>query len=279
MLSASSSANIANAYPPNVDVLVEQRFLRKKFKDPVTGDDFALLPAGAGATAPGQQADPGGPAPAAGRGSPSQGTTVSRQPSQQPPQAGGGGQRGAAGGAGSARRSGRRGSAGAGALRGVSPIGTPGAGGGTTAGVGGVASKSKDQSIRLYNGRNHYNEWAFVYQPQVQQAGQGGAPGTAQPGQISQPPGPGGRGRGGLETLPGGRAAAAAATRSTCPAAADVARASRRRSSRRTLAGVAADGEMVARRISDHADQAIATPQLCMLGRRLLRDGFPAATR
>ena len=187
----------ANAYPPNIDVLVEQRFLRKKFKDPVTGDDFALLPAGAaGAAAPGQQADPGGPAPT-GRGAPSQGTTVSRQPSQ--PQAAGGGQRGAAGGPGGP---GGAGSAGAGALRGVSPIGTPGAGGGTTAGVGGVASKSKEQSIRLYNGRNHYNEWAFVYQPQVQQAGQGGAPGTAQPGQVSQPPGPGGRG--GLGTTPGG---------------------------------------------------------------------------
>src|SRR6187399_598272 len=25
--------------PPNIDVLVEQRFLRKKFKDPITGDD------------------------------------------------------------------------------------------------------------------------------------------------------------------------------------------------------------------------------------------------
>ena len=28
----------ANAYPPNVDVLVEQRFLRKKYKDPVSKD-------------------------------------------------------------------------------------------------------------------------------------------------------------------------------------------------------------------------------------------------
>ena len=187
----------ANAYPPNVDVLVEQRFLRKKFKDPVTGDDFALLPGGAGAATPGQQPNQGGPAPA-GRGTPSQGTTVSRQPPQ--PQASGGGQRGGAGGAGGRGSAGGTGSAGAGALRGVSPIGTPGSAGGTTAGVGGVASKSKDQSIRLYNGRGHYNEWAFVYQPQVQQAGQGGAPGTAQPGQISQPPG--GRGRGGLD---GGR--------------------------------------------------------------------------
>jgi type II secretory pathway pseudopilin PulG len=28
------------ALPPNLDVLVEQKFLRKKFKDPITGDDF-----------------------------------------------------------------------------------------------------------------------------------------------------------------------------------------------------------------------------------------------
>ncbi len=36
----------ANAYPPTIDVLVEQRFLRKKFKDPITNDDFAVIPAG-----------------------------------------------------------------------------------------------------------------------------------------------------------------------------------------------------------------------------------------
>ena len=29
-------------------------------------------------------------------------------------------------------------------------------------GVMGVASKSKDTSIRIYNGRTHYNEWQFV---------------------------------------------------------------------------------------------------------------------
>jgi hypothetical protein len=39
----------ANAFPPNFDVLVEQRFLRKKFKDPITNDDFLPLP---GAQAP-----------------------------------------------------------------------------------------------------------------------------------------------------------------------------------------------------------------------------------
>ena len=36
----------ANAYPPNIDVLVEQRFLRKKFKDPITNQDFVPLPVG-----------------------------------------------------------------------------------------------------------------------------------------------------------------------------------------------------------------------------------------
>jgi len=175
----------ANAYPPNVDVLVDQRFLRKKFKDPITNDDFQLLPAGAGTQAPGQTAPQpgsgrGGDAPGAGAAPPTRGTTVAAQPTQTQGQPATGG-----------------------ALRGVSPIGTPGAGGGTTAGIGGVASKSKDTSIRLYNGRSHYNEWAFVYQPQVQQAGQGGAPGTAQPGQIAQPPGRGGRG--GLPIQPDGR--------------------------------------------------------------------------
>ena len=39
--------------PPSIDLLVEQRFLRKKFKDPITNDDFAPLLQVA-ATAPGQ---------------------------------------------------------------------------------------------------------------------------------------------------------------------------------------------------------------------------------
>src|SRR5262252_215557 len=36
----------ANAYPPNLDLLVDQRFLRKKYKDPITNDDFQIIPAG-----------------------------------------------------------------------------------------------------------------------------------------------------------------------------------------------------------------------------------------
>jgi type II secretory pathway pseudopilin PulG len=34
-----------NALPPNVDVLVQQKFLRKKYKDPITGGDFKFLSA------------------------------------------------------------------------------------------------------------------------------------------------------------------------------------------------------------------------------------------
>lgn len=56
----------ANAFPPTVDLLVEQRFLRRKYLDPVTGAEFQPLYVGeAGAGQPG----PGGGAQAQqGRG-------------------------------------------------------------------------------------------------------------------------------------------------------------------------------------------------------------------
>jgi type II secretory pathway pseudopilin PulG len=166
----------ANAYPPNIDVLVDQRFLRKKYKDPITNDDFVPIPVGQGA--------PG---------------------TQQP-----GGQRGAAPGA---RTPGQTQAAAAVATPQSGRTGGPGSNttpGQVAGGISGVTSKSKAQSIRLYNGRGHYNEWAFVYIQQQQAAGAGGAPGSTtpgrggrgQPGQSGQPPGPlpggnqPGRGRG-----------------------------------------------------------------------------------
>ena len=33
----------ANSYPPNLDVLVQQKLLRKKYKDPITDDDFVPI--------------------------------------------------------------------------------------------------------------------------------------------------------------------------------------------------------------------------------------------
>src|SRR5205085_4843326 len=61
----------ANAYPPNLDVLVQQKFLRKKYKDPITNADFVPIPQGQ-AAAPqagrgGQTQQPGG-AQQGGRG-------------------------------------------------------------------------------------------------------------------------------------------------------------------------------------------------------------------
>ncbi|HEY2152414.1 MAG TPA: hypothetical protein VGH34_16515 [Vicinamibacterales bacterium] len=169
----------ANAYPPTIDVLVEQRFLRKKFKDPITNDDFALIPAGGALP---------GATPAAGNASGGRGTSPASAPSP-------------TGGA----ASGQVGSA----LRNTASIGTPGAAGAVT-GISGVTSKSKDASIRIYNGRSHYNEWAFVYVATTQAPGAGGAAGPG--GRGSGQPGPngpggvggvGGRGRG--PNGPGGR--------------------------------------------------------------------------
>ncbi len=48
----------ANAYPPTLDVLVEQKFLRKKYKDPITNEDFVPLTQAQGQAA----ATPGGQA-------------------------------------------------------------------------------------------------------------------------------------------------------------------------------------------------------------------------
>ena len=184
--------------PPNIDVLVQQRFLRKKFLDPITGEDFVPLTAAAvaqaglgadregsdelGGRGPGRT---GGPVtqPATGRG-PSQPSTAGR--GFQSPPFGRGAQ---------------------------TPFGRgpqlPGGGTlGAQGGIVGVASKSTDKSIRIFNGRTQYNEWVFMYTAPVQAPGAGGrgrgaTPGTPAPGiggRGAAPgpafPGIGGRGRG-----------------------------------------------------------------------------------
>ena len=53
-----------NNFPPSIDVLVQQKYLRKKYKDPMTGEDFQPLFAGQQPGTPG----PGGPGGAGGRG-------------------------------------------------------------------------------------------------------------------------------------------------------------------------------------------------------------------
>jgi type II secretory pathway pseudopilin PulG len=154
--------------PPSIDLLVDQRFLRKKYKDPITNDDFQLLSAGQAAGLAGAQQDF---AQAAGR-------------------------------LGQGGRAGRPG-----------PV---------VGGIMGVVSKSTATSIRLYNNRNKYNEWTFVFAQAAQgqgedQPGAGGArrglpglPGRGRAGRGSEGRGPfdfGPRGQGpqGGQPPPGGR--------------------------------------------------------------------------
>jgi type II secretory pathway pseudopilin PulG len=162
----------AGGFPPSVDVLVEQKFLRKKYKDPMAADgEFQIIyqnslmavpgQAPAGATArPGMVAPPTAPGLVPVEG----GTGTSTRP----------------GGAGSfgQQTAGPRG------------------------GIVGVASKSTKSSYKLYKGRSKYNEWQFVYTQASQRIGvPGGGAGQPQPG---MPGGRGGQGRPGGPGTGGG---------------------------------------------------------------------------
>jgi hypothetical protein len=144
----------ANQPAPSIDVLVEQRFLRKKYKDPITNDEFQLL--GAGAAAPGQAQQ--GTTPQ-GRGGAQAATAAAKTPMQQAQER----------------------------LAAIS-----GRGGTVPGGIVGVTSKSEEKSLRLYNGRDTYNQWVFM--PVARGRAGGGARGGT--------PGPEGRGGRGIE---GGR--------------------------------------------------------------------------
>jgi type II secretory pathway pseudopilin PulG len=159
------------AFPPTLDVLVQQKFLRKKYKDPITGDDFQLL-RGTPGIVPGR--------PAGTLGGEDGDEPVPGRPPRRPTAPSG-----AAGGFG----------------------GSGQAGGGA---IVGVTSKSDAKSIRLYKGRDKYRDWLFVYTQPTTAAGTPGtvAPGglPGRPGGPGRPPGgfgrpgqgPGGFGRPGV---------------------------------------------------------------------------------
>lgn len=119
----------ANASPANLDVLIEQRLLRKKFRDPLSPNkdgEFQMLYVN----------NEGISSRGAGAGS-ATGSTLGSKPS---------------------------------------------------GGIVGVASKNTGQSIRVYKGKTHYNEWQFVGMEQSTQAGAGAGAGASR--------GAGGRGSG-----------------------------------------------------------------------------------
>lgn len=170
-------------YPPSLDVLEKTRAIRKLYKDPITGGDFQ--PVFVGQTIGGAPVVPGQPGrgaqparggiaatPVAGRGQPPAGRGAAPSPFT----GGGPGQTGF----------------------GTGQTGTAAAGP-----IIGVVSRSTAGSLRLYNGRSKYNEWAFVAVVATQQAGaptgeqtpgipgRGGPPGQrgAQPAQRGLQPG------------------------------------------------------------------------------------------
>jgi len=114
----------ANTFPPTVDLLVEQKFLRKKYKDPMTGGEFQVIPVGAVLT-------PGAPVGAGtGPGAPTPGLQTAGAPPV----------------------------SGVGQPSNLS-LGSQGPQG---LGVQGVVSKSREKAIRIYNGASAYNAWFFI---------------------------------------------------------------------------------------------------------------------
>ncbi len=148
------------SYPATIEMLEDSnhmRFLRKRYKDPVTGKDFKVLhqmdvmmafgnSIGGGGIAGGQNlGQPVGsmnaPAPATSPTN-SDASTTGDQPQQTSTQK----------------------SDNTMPFTTISgqPAGSQTMGGG---GIAGVASLSTDQSIRVYNKKDHYNDWLFAYNP------------------------------------------------------------------------------------------------------------------
>ncbi len=153
-------------YPATVEMLEDSnhmRFLRKRYKDPVTGKDFKLLhqvdvmmafgnSIGGGGIAGGQNlGQPVGsvnaPAPTTNTNN-SDAATTGDQPQQ----------------------SSSQGSDNTMPFTTISgqAAGSQTMGGG---GIAGVASVSTDQSIRVYNKKDHYNDWLFAYNPSADRGG------------------------------------------------------------------------------------------------------------
>ena len=158
-------------FPPNIDVLVQGRFLRKKYKDPMTeSGEWDLILAGAGV--PGQG---GSPQQQPGRGrSSGPSTGLSAPPSRTTPAA-----------------------TGRAPTQPQSPFSaqpqSPFSGGQAGGGLMGVRSKSKESSFRLYKGSGtHYNEWQFLFSSVSNRPGLPG--GQVAPGFPGRLGGPGQRG-------------------------------------------------------------------------------------
>ncbi len=121
-----------NANPPSLDVLVEQRFLRQKYRDPMVPDgEFELIRLDASLRGTLEQT----------------GQTVTGQ------------LRGAQLGPEGTRRVFER------LARELETTGIARVSFSLESGIVGVRSRSTDAALRVYNGRTRYNEWAFAALP------------------------------------------------------------------------------------------------------------------
>ena len=162
------------AYPTDVEMLVEERFLRRLYPDPMTGEPFRILTQGSAAAAAGETA-----AEAGGEDGRSRSRLSDRD-----------GRDGfGVPGSGLGGRAGR-----------VSPGPFSGAFGGDDeelGGIVGVVSRSTEESLRDYNGATRYDQWLFVHQ------GQGVTPGAAGAAAPFPGIGRGPRGAGGIGSAAG----------------------------------------------------------------------------
>jgi hypothetical protein len=166
----------ANAFPPNVDVLMREKLLRKKYKDPITKGDFRYLSPLELQSMPGL-------------------TTTSPTPGF--PGQGGGNRRpgfptgGGAPGGGGPPQDPTTGSGLGGRPGGFSQPTGLGPNAGPTGGIAAAVSKSTAASIKVFKNRRQYNQWVVTVQDVMPRGGVGIQPGQ-QPGRPGQvPPGAG----------------------------------------------------------------------------------------
>jgi len=179
-------------YPTRIEELENTnnyRSLRRRYKDPITGKDFKLLrltdvqmfgsgPAGAGLTPASQLSQQQG-APGALSGGPTAATSFGPGPIGGP-QNPSGTQSPDSANPNDASTADQATAAAAATPSGVmpqtqslpqqlGPSGQPQVFGGS--GIVGVASLSKDKTIREFNKKNHYNQWQFIYDPSTDRGG------------------------------------------------------------------------------------------------------------
>lgn len=173
-------------YPPSIDALVktnEIRFLRKRYIDPTTGkDDWQVIRMGENKVPivmgffgkPLGQSTVAGTGPSGGNGV--AGATTLGSPLNGPTSGPAGGPTSGIGGATTGI---------GGSFSGSGSGDTSGGSGGQTfggAGIIGVRPASPAQSILLFKGKDHYNEWEFTYDPLMDRKTISGNTGT-----IGQP--------------------------------------------------------------------------------------------